>query len=859
MPLTLCAPPFLFLLVVPCILVLLHGWRASVPLRRTHSASILRGATLCLLIVALAQPVWPSGGGASATVVVADASASISVPGRAREIAWLDAIVAELPRGAARGLVVFAGGARLTSLSALANGASPPGPASADAADQTDIERALRLALGALPQGGRIVLLSEGLQTEGNALSAAGTARARGVVVDTVPLPESDRPDAALTRLQAPSALHPGDAMPLLVTVRSTVARRAIVTIAQDGRPVIRSALPLRVGDNPLLASLRAPGPGWHTYRAAVSMPGDTLRENDTLETTVRVARRAKVLIVGPAASSRRLASLLGGFGIDARVARPASVPDTVPSIARYDGVTLDDVPAGELTPRQVAALDDAVRIRGVGLLVLGGPHSLTLGGYYRAPLESILPVMSAPPGLARKGAIGLQLVLDRSGSMDDLAGDVPKIQMAQAAADVAVTFATQHRDDLGIVSFDEAPHILVPLQRVTAAGAPGIHRIVRGLTAQGGTNIYAALQAGLRQLLRSRAPFKHILLMTDGVSEPAHYGPLLALARRNQVTISTIGLGQDADVGLLRYLARWGKGRFYYTENARDLPRIFAREARLSAGPSRRVGSISVTLGAASPVTGSVSRRLPPVHGVVVTTPKPEALSPLIAPARGRNPDPLLAVWQDGLGRVAVWTPGFSPSWAGAWMTREPGLWRDVSHWMLRGPATPLLLPRLQPDGASVAVDTLQNAGVFLDLARLQGTLVTPRGRHRRLAFQQEGPARYVAALPDTEPGVYRLRVAQMTAPYGQAEADLSLPYPQEYLLRAGNVALLADLADLTGGRLLREPRDLGATSSVGPLGQELWWPLAALALLLFLGSIAQGLKWAGGQGYHWSALRRR
>ena len=77
---------------------------------------------------------------------------------------------------------------------------------------------------------------------------------------------------------------------------------------------------------------------------------------------------------------------------------------------------------------------------------------------------------------------------------------------------------------------------------------------------------------------------------MTDGRSEPANYNALLNIMQRDQVTLSTIGLGQDADVQLLQYLAIRGKGRFYYTNNANDLPHIFAEEARLSAGSPREV-----------------------------------------------------------------------------------------------------------------------------------------------------------------------------------------------------------------------------------------------------------------------------
>ena len=76
-------------------------------------------------------------------------------------------------------------------------------------------------------------------QTSGEPLRLAAAARRRGITVDTVAL--TDQPaDAALTRLQVPPALHAGDPLSVEVTVRSTVASPAVLTVRRDGK---RSAI----------------------------------------------------------------------------------------------------------------------------------------------------------------------------------------------------------------------------------------------------------------------------------------------------------------------------------------------------------------------------------------------------------------------------------------------------------------------------------------------------------------------------------------------------------------------------------------------------------------------------------------
>src|SRR5207244_3498351 len=250
-----------------------------------------------------------------------------------------------------------------------------------------------------------------------------------------------------------------------------------------------QESLLLQRGDNPFLLPLPAPGPGWHSYRAAVSMRGDAVAQDNVLATTTRVIGRPRLLVVAVGDPGHDpFVALLRRLGFDVLTATPRALPAEAGVLARYDALVLDDVPATALAARSVAALATAVRTGGLGLLVLGGTHSLTLGGYTHTPLERLLPVSSITPGSSQPGNVALQLVLDRSGSMNNLAGDEPKILMTQAAANIAVDFALQHKDDLGIVAFDMDPHILVPLRKVaTRDSAARIHRIVNALTADGG------------------------------------------------------------------------------------------------------------------------------------------------------------------------------------------------------------------------------------------------------------------------------------------------------------------------------------------------------------------------------------
>src|SRR5438105_4663730 len=167
---TLGAPLFLLLLIPLAALIVIVGRQLGGAGR--SMALALRCASLAFLIVALAQPTWAAGRAAPVLFVV-DRSASITPAMHTDEEAWLRSALDTIAPEAARGVVTFAGGARLTLLQVagdrrLAIGSPLPPTAyrlPPATEGQTDIAGALRLALSAAPTGARLILLSDGLQT----------------------------------------------------------------------------------------------------------------------------------------------------------------------------------------------------------------------------------------------------------------------------------------------------------------------------------------------------------------------------------------------------------------------------------------------------------------------------------------------------------------------------------------------------------------------------------------------------------------------------------------------------------------------------------------------------------------------
>jgi Mg-chelatase subunit ChlD len=827
-----------WLLVAALVLLIAEGayswWRE--PLRggrgRRRLVVGLQAASLVLVAIALFDPT--SGISLPPTTLVLDRSLSVDSGSAAAEGKWL---AANEGCGSSCHVVQFGGGAEITG--------SGVGPLAGEAGGplegrESNLQGALELALARTPSGGRVVLLSDGRQTAGEPLGLAAAARERGVTVDTVALTKQPA-DAAVTRLQAPGALHAGDPLSLETTVRSTVKAPARLIVKRDGVKIGAQKVELGVGDNPFLFSVRAPRhPGSYGYEVQVESAGDSRPQNDALGTTVRVSTAPRLLVAGADGSSA--AELMKADGFKVTEVAPGALPSTAAGYKGLDGVVLEDVSKDELGARRATAIEEAVRDQALGLLALGGNHSFSLGKYYKSPLQEVLPVKSLIPGKLQRKNVAIELVLDRSGSMINEVGGVPKIAMAQAAARGALGFLLKHHDEVGIVIFEIKPKRLVPLTRVESGNIGEIEKKINAIPANGGTNIYKGLEAGVTEIEKSTAKDRHIILLTDGISEPGRYKQLVPGLKKGKISVATVALGAEADFGLLKEIAAETGGNYYATENARDLPKIFDKETRINTRTVRLRGRLGVSAGDPSPITGSlVGQALPPLGGNVVTELKPGAEAALLAQDKNHPPDPALAQWQYGSGRVVAWTPGLTPSWAGEWL-KQPQLFQDSARWVERGVATPPLTPTLVPGNQrQVEVAPVDQKGRSIALTSLTGTLTSPRGKTTKLRFEESASGRWNAALPELPAGEYEYALASRGA--GSLTGKLTIPYAAEYRLGRNDTTPLGPLAAAAGGTTL----DVADPTYIEGHTHNLWWLFAALGLACFLVGVALRLLGGG------------
>ena len=183
---------------------------------------------------------------------------------------------------------------------------------------------------------------------------------------------------------------------------------------------------------------------------------------------------------------ARHLEEGLAGEEIEVEVRPESGVPDDINDLLNYDVLILSDVSADRFAPGAMEAVKTYVREMGGGLVMLGGEHSFGLGGYYRTPIEDVLPVKMPIKKNIEKPNLALVLVIDKSGSMSG-----NKIELAKEAA-IASAEVLKGNDRFGVVAFDGAAQWITPITDSTEMGA--ITSTIARLMPGGGTNIYNGL-----------------------------------------------------------------------------------------------------------------------------------------------------------------------------------------------------------------------------------------------------------------------------------------------------------------------------------------------------------------------------
>jgi uncharacterized membrane protein len=700
----------------------------------------------------------------------------------------------------------------------------------------TNIAAALEVAAAAVPPDyiPRIVLLSDGNQTAGDVVRTALGSRAS---IWTVPLPVRSDPEVQVSSVDVPSQVREGEPFFVEVVLDSNHDDEGQIEVFRGAHKVLSEKVRVKSGENHFRFRQQITSERMVEFTARATGFKDTLLDNNVARGLVYTNGKPRVLLVdSDPKQARFLAAALDQEGIKVDIRPPQGIPDSLSELQNYEALLLANVPATAMSTRQMNLIRSYVQELGGGLIMIGGDQAFGLGGYYKTTIEEILPVRSDFEKEKERPTMALALVIDKSGSMGGI-----KIEMAKDASKAAVELLGA-KDRVGVIAFDADYFWVSEMQPASNKGQ--ILDKISTVEAGGGTIMGPPMEAALEALQQAPAKYKHVIVLTDGISEPADFHGIAQRMAESKITCSTVAIGDECDFQLLEEIARIGNGRYYLAEDPSNIPQIFARETvTASKSAINEQPFAPIVIRPSQAITNIKFDDAPFLLGYVTTRPKPTC-ELILATEKG---EPLLAWWRYGLGMTVAFTSDAKSRWAAEWLS-WPGyskFWAQVvRHAMRKSDAKGVFMQITHKDGkAQVTLDALRTDGKFLNDAATELTSLSPQGDERRLTMTQTAPGRYVAEFPADKQGAYHVHVTQkgQNQPPSQQSRGFVMNYDEELRLRPTDETLLETVARVSKGVFKPAPElvfEPGTETAARAL--PLWPYLLMAAALIFLADVA-------------------
>lgn len=829
-------PWFLLLGLVVVLLVWLQR-RSLADMTRAQRrvCFLVRTLLLLLLVLALASLRWLVPSKELAVVFAVDQSASVSAAAQQQAREFITSSLAAKRGSDDAGVVGFAETAALWQAPAPNVKLADQWPELADRKG-TDVGGALDFASAIFPAGKarRVVLLTDGNDTGDGGAAAATRLAAQGIELLTVPLRNESAPEVLVEKVEVPRRLKAGEPFDLTASIRSNVATTAKVKLYQNqvlvGPP---RDMELRPGANPFTATNLEANGNFITYELEIVPALDTVTENNRASATASLRGEPRVLLVDTEENNARaLADVLRREKINVETRGLTGLPKTLDDLQQFDLFMLSDVSSLNLGREQMDLYRRWVQDFGGGFVMIGGENSYGVGGYYRTPVEQMLPVRMEHDDRQDTPTVAMLVVLDRSGSMTAMVGNQTKMSLADQGAVFAMN-ALQPKDSFGVVAVDIRPHTVVPLAPITARGAAE-QKIMSITAGGGGIYIYTSLAEAFQQLRDVQARVKHLLLFSDAAdAEEKVAGEMgdsvrtggtsfdlasAMLAAKITTSIVALGTEQDKDTAFLRQLAERGNGRFYLTDDATTLPQIFSTETMKVAQSSLIEEPFLAIPGKKSPITSGLDwSQSPLLLGYNATKPKPTA-DLLLATERG---EPLFATWRYGLGQAAAFTSDAKSRWAAEWLT-WPGygkFWTQAVRGLMRKTDQASFQVTTSEVGnhLELSIDAIKPDGGFRNQMPINVNMVIQDGNVTSTkAAVQDGPGSYRAGFDLPAEGTSIFSVSSPDLPDGGYVFGYTRSYPREFLQADTNETFLRTLASLGGGKFAPKPAEIFAAPSI-------------------------------------------
>ncbi len=539
----------------------------------------------------------------------------------------------------------------------------------------TNIASALRYARNSLsdPANGRIILLSDGIETDENAYAAVQSLASEGIRVDTVFFsPKTNGREIMISSVDVPEHVTPGETFTVSVTVRASASVGATLALHDRGELIEERAVRLSGTEEAFSFYVRLDTPGLHEFHVTVSAFEDTFSQNNEYYSFVNIEGVKLLLVDGTGNEADSLMDILESDDYDVTKILPSALPATFTELCAYDEVIFMNVANADLPAGYAEnVLKRYVEEFGGGFYTVGGDKAYVQDDMQGSAYEDLLPV-AADDG---KRSLGLLLIIDRSTSMMPPVGPLPRLDLAKEAA-IASVNELSDGDYVGVITFNSQATMVSRMLPVYQKDQ--VIRAIEGIEIDGqGTGYFNAINMAQGMLTGfDETELKHIIFLTDG--EPTDRADIPTCMERitqmagNGITLSAIALGPSVPLDTVQNMASLGNGRFKNSADTSELIDIMKQETVTAAGDFLNEYDFQPVIRSYTSAVAGVTEPLPTLGGYFGTRVKEGATVVLSVP--GKPNTPVYAQWQCGKGQVGSFLSDLNGKWSKTFLADANG-----------------------------------------------------------------------------------------------------------------------------------------------------------------------------------------
>ena len=219
-----------------------------------------------------------------------------------------------------------------------------------------------------------------------------------------------------------------------------------------------------------------------------------------------------------------------------------------------------------------------------------------------------------------------IAIVIDKSGSMN-----WGKIENAKKAAIMAVNRLGAD-DIVSVLTYSDSVNVVIPATKISDKAE--IAKKISSISSSGGTALFAGVSKGGAEVKKflDEKRINRVILLSDGQanvgpSSPTLLGDLALSLAKDNIAVTTIGIGHGYNENVMVALANKGEGCHYFAEHSDDLVTAFNREFGDLMSVCAKQVDVKITLNSQVGCKKSVGRQAK-IDGNVITYTFPQVYS---------------------------------------------------------------------------------------------------------------------------------------------------------------------------------------------------------------------------------------